>query len=266
MLVHEEAISKSKKVEKPDLQQGQRSEFEEAPETIEKNFSSEHIRKRVQVKGGKKAPVAAAFREPQTTLSQRDRSTGCSRTMASTLGQIYNSSPRRWRLVVMVTVILVALVGFLANYSDFAEAILKGGRTTPVDTVHISGNIEYDLALPDILLNKGIYNGTDFVNEAGVIPAYWGSQENETDHRRRYGPCFAYRYSEDVDWEAEIEEYQQKGKTKFNDKMIHTDQFKDVHGYCRPGFIIIGAGKKSLPWTTALWIHVDCNQADYGHR
>lgn len=149
-----------------------------------------------------------------------------------------------WTLLLLATVVIVAIACFLANSSDFAQTILRlSGRTTPVNSVHITGDIEYDLALPKILLEKGIYNSSDFVNEAGVIPAYWESKENSTDHKRRYGPCYAYHRSSDVDWESEIELYNETGTPAYNDKIIHTDNPHDVHGYCRPGFIIIGAGK-----------------------
>lgn len=157
----------------------------------------------------------------------------------------------RWNLLLLAALILTTLMGFLANYSDFAKTILK--RRTPVQSVRVDSNEGYKLALPKILLQRGIYNESDFVNEKGVVPAYWGSTENDTDHTRRYGPCYAYRYKQDVDWETEIDNYNRTDVTLFNEGLIRGDDAQDLHGFCRPGFIIIGAGKAG---TSSLYHYI----------
>jgi hypothetical protein len=102
-----------------------------------------------------------------------------------------------------------------------------------------------------ILIQKGIYSEDDFVNDLGLEVPYWNRNGtliiDETKKPTEWGPCFATH--ETVDWEDAIIRFYNQSKLEFHTspplsvkgKMDKVDE--DLAGYCRPGFIIIGAGK-----------------------
>lgn len=95
-------------------------------------------------------------------------------------------------------------------------------------------------SLPDPLLNR-VYKKTDFINERGIVPAFWGDDNtNSNESSITWGPC--YPPTTTVDWEKAMNVY--ANKTDYHPiqrhKKLHTEDLSD---YCKPGFIIIGAGK-----------------------
>ena len=129
---------------------------------------------------------------------------------------------------------------------------------------------ETDLTLPnDLVKNKfksrGVYGKEDFENEVGRKPPYWHDiqlvAKDEADVLSQnegilphWGPC--YKPSREklmtIDWEVEME----KNGNITSEKQIRyphrTDDSRharkdgkrgNLKGLCRPGFLIIGAGK-----------------------
>lgn len=157
----------------------------------------------------------------------------------------------KWALFALTTVAGLALVGFFSD-ADFAKTLLgnnnQHGSSTVLHTQVASGsNGDHTIKLPEILLRQDIYSNDSFVNEAGVVPAYW---EGEKKHHSlvvrqpsaNYGPCYSYDPDHPVDWEAEIAKFHSTGEPEYNTERVmrKLPSAKDLQGYCRPGFIIIG--------------------------
>lgn len=101
--------------------------------------------------------------------------------------------------------------------------------------------IRYDEAgiVPATLLGL-VYSMEDFRNEAGVVPPYWGCENNACNISSVWGPCYAP--NERIDWESQVQDNQER-KPSYWHKQQRIQNSGDVAGYCRPGFLIIGAGK-----------------------
>lgn len=108
------------------------------------------------------------------------------------------------------------------------------------NNMHVKANITANLPKP--LLNR-VYNEDDFVNEQGIVPSFWGEQEeNVSDAVTTWGPCFPPQQK--IDWNEAIDTY--VNKTEYHPVLRSSKRLKssrDLSDYCRPGFIIIGAGK-----------------------
>ena len=95
--------------------------------------------------------------------------------------------------------------------------------------------------VPDELMGV-MYHENDFINDKGIAPTFWECQDANCSAQQppQYGPCFAPH--ESVDWNESIDfykthppRYMRMGEGKAN-----TNDLADL---CRPGFLIIGAGK-----------------------
>jgi hypothetical protein len=118
--------------------------------------------------------------------------------------------------------------------------------------LHVSDQI-YDDTTKDennvdtlkILIEEGVYCDRDFVNEIGVTPPYWNNatlQSPKETTTEQWGPCFGTH--EHVEWGIEIEiEKNRSRKIPFYPKQGVGIEKNDWANYCRPGFLIIGAGK-----------------------
>ena len=103
---------------------------------------------------------------------------------------------------------------------------------------------------PTALMDLGVYQARDFrPNAAGVTVPFWDDfNVNSTSSSAAWGPCYAPS-EVGVDWPALVQAHH--GNSSINNQ--HTislyDDYKpgrdvqDVDGSCRPGFLIIGAGK-----------------------
>jgi hypothetical protein len=123
------------------------------------------------------------------------------------------------------------------------------------------------VVLPKALIDMGIYRpDSDFENSRGVVPPFWSADENVTsstatnkedmDSRsppldlQSWGPC--YPPHSKIHWkndtqqerpgqqEKEDQHYKYRHKARDN---VPIQDFTSVQGGCRPGFLIIGAGK-----------------------
>lgn len=105
--------------------------------------------------------------------------------------------------------------------------------------------------IPSALLSSHTYNANDFQNEVGNIPPYWkdasNHQLNNTNEEIPHlGPC--YLPETEPNWKALIKKNRFIKSAKnikyeegYNDNKKSDET--NLAGLCRPGFIIIGAGK-----------------------
>ena len=101
--------------------------------------------------------------------------------------------------------------------------------------------------VPEVLLDRAIYQSSDFQNEIGRIPPFWEEWKDGTSNNTiSWGPCYPPRGV--IHWEQEINDAQNQSEPKYDRekpsirKRDHADP-NSVNGRCRPGFLIIGAGK-----------------------
>lgn len=161
-------------------------------------------------------------------------------------------------IYVVILTILVVVLGFtyyvsLPNLSvdDSSDHPNHPQPQTPIEE-------SSSCALPVSLLDKGVYDiSKDFVNELGITPPYWGTQQQQQQQQQddssssetHWGPCFVDDSIKASSWKDQ--------RNDDNDKNNHNIKFEYLHnpndpkwpgptrqdGTCRPGFIIIGAGK-----------------------
>ena len=107
-----------------------------------------------------------------------------------------------------------------------------------------------------LLENKGVYRESDFKTDMDTeVAPYWGSDSDESTRTRsskiprgttspEWGPCFAPR--KQVDWDLAIASSQNASTPQYETQIgapVNSMRDEDLAGFCRPGFIIIGAGK-----------------------
>lgn len=115
----------------------------------------------------------------------------------------------------------------------------------------IMDEIEWPKSVND---TDALYLGGDFRNSNGIVPAYWNclnqnmtncpnNDEINKKHGIEVGPCFAPHNK--VNWTMEIQKTKAPGDVIFYHNNENQSDLKseDWSNYCRPGFIIIGAGK-----------------------
>lgn len=91
---------------------------------------------------------------------------------------------------------------------------------------------------PSALLSMGVYREVDFANEAGVVPAFWNCDGSACNVSTVWGPCYAPPGR--VDWESEVERSRGESPVYPTNSALSSES---LEGLCRPGFLIIGAGK-----------------------
>lgn len=94
--------------------------------------------------------------------------------------------------------------------------------------------------VPQFLTRKGLYpNDTDSLeNEAGILPPFW---ENTNNNSKSWGPC--YWPIRSANWQTEIDKYNDTHMPRYSSMVVNQKNHGTVRGLCRPGFLIIGAGK-----------------------
>eukprot|EP00934_Nitzschia_sp_Nitz4_P005299 Nitzschia sp. Nitz4//scaffold257_size48314//12704//14368//NITZ4_007087-RA/size48314-processed-gene-0.42-mRNA-1//-1//CDS//3329544442//5289//frame0 len=138
---------------------------------------------------------------------------------------------------ICLVVIVVATLGLLDSESLLA---LNPIASTGTSTVALkSSNFSMgatDSALPKPLLDLGVYHDSDFVNEIGRSPPFWKT-DPAGDSGQTWGPC--YPSSGEIDWIDDRNS--SKYVFRHNNKRLRSEDTSG--GGCRPGFLIIGAGK-----------------------
>ena len=148
-----------------------------------------------------------------------------------------------------VLVLGVALLGFVSFVMEEQTEIgLPTISSTTGDDSQKSIWKEEDyssMIVPRELMQAGLYHPNDFENVRGIAPSYWGNTTTTTTTTmtntpiQQWGPCYAP--SKTIPW-AEALQKDNKHKLVYNrDNRLWN--FRSVEGGCRPGFLIIGAGK-----------------------
>jgi len=164
---------------------------------------------------------------------------------------------------------LTLLVGFLAtvvlfwwNSSDHdvnsLTALFGGGGDSgrsPATSSRINGPPSRNRSeVMQLLEQKHIYSASDYANDQGVVVPYWDTTTTNATAKRRipkatttaqWGPCYAPHAK--VNWDREIAKYSSDQTPEYEKSIlapgINSMDEEDLAGFCRPGFIIIGAGK-----------------------
>jgi hypothetical protein len=137
-------------------------------------------------------------------------------------------------LACLVSVVLVTLL-YLGQSSDFVRSRVKSIGINIQD----SASVDVGGIVPAALIDL-VYNESDFVNEQGVIPPYWDCLHGKCNSSQIWGPC--YPPHKNVHWTKQVEKYRSRPPHYQKKEPISLDS-SDLSGYCRPGFLIIGAGK-----------------------
>ena len=122
-------------------------------------------------------------------------------------------------------------ISVLSSSTPLKKSRGGSGRTKPKNESSRS-------FLPGALYELGVYQESDFINEIGVSPPYWKPKVDDGSGST-WGPCFPT--TKRSDW------YDERNSSNFN--YLHDPTDVKWHGSgttsgaCRPGFIILGAGK-----------------------
>jgi len=159
------------------------------------------------------------------------------------------ATPGAWSRVCLLTVITstLFLLVYLSDKPRIDDALdrLVGGVVFEGDD---GGGI-----VPAELLRLHVYSQEDFVNEAGRVPSYWGCGAggacNASD---QWGPCYAPH--DRVRWDQEVEKNRHLPDPFYHRSPVRWVDREDIADYCKPGFLIIGAGKCGTRWVSVAFI------------
>lgn len=142
----------------------------------------------------------------------------------------------RWALYLacLVSAVFVTLL-YVGQSSEFVRSSVKSIG------IKIQGSASVDVGgtVPAALINL-VYNETDFVNEQDIIPPYWDCLLGKCNSSQIWGPC--YPPHKNVNWAKQVEKYRSRPPHYQKKEPVSLDS-SDLSGYCKPGFLIIGAGK-----------------------
>lgn len=164
--------------------------------------------------------------------------------------RIVHHCTSRQNLIVIVAIFATSfLFWWQTSKSNHDNAFPVFGGGGEIATLQYESSQSRDEVM-EVLHRKGVYNRSDFAsNELGIVVPYWDRNSTESDpavtkHPTvQWGPCFAPHQS--VAWDKIIKKYQHNGPD-YNlqiPAMTTMPEEVDLAGFCRPGFIIIGAGK-----------------------
>lgn len=187
-------------------------------------------------------------------------------TSPSTMSTLMTCRPSRMSVIIVVIAFILLLpvvyVGQTAivgkNKLDFGGGSFRFGivQSDP------PGILPPDL----LLLESSVYTEGDFKNAQGIAPTYWNcSSDGNCDSNQIWGPCFAPHGN--VHWKQEVAKQHDimaaaATTTKSSSSAMPPQHFykheeqhnsgwnhpqppdpNDLANTCRPGFLIIGAGK-----------------------
>jgi hypothetical protein len=136
-----------------------------------------------------------------------------------------------------LAVILLTLYA-LSLFDEFPPSFIS---SPVVEGIAIAGTNGVSPIVPQELLDHGIYNASsDFENSIGIRPPFWDAPSNASSSSlETWGPC--YPPHRKVDWN--YNDNAGGGDDDLEYMRNKVSLFKSVEGGCRPGFLIIGAGK-----------------------
>jgi hypothetical protein len=154
---------------------------------------------------------------------------------ATTQSQRQNNG---WAKVISYGLLAVVLLT-CGGVSFLVESPL--GLSSTYSVIEETAVVDSHYMVPKALLEAGVYEAEDYNNSIGLPPPYWYSNDSST-----WGPC--YPPKKKVNWEN-----QASVSNKASDNTTFTyrhrnsqrpiQQYENLRGSCRPGFLIIGAGK-----------------------
>lgn len=146
---------------------------------------------------------------------------------------------RWWRGVgglLVITLVAGATLVYLHLAPETDLLYWNNHKQQDMTTLHDESNNDKQdkYAFPEIL-KKTVYSEHDFKNERGIVPSYWQEQHpNKT--QVTWGPCYPPNHT--VNWNKAMK----RNETNYHSKP-QRESSNDLSDYCRPGFLIIGAGK-----------------------
>jgi hypothetical protein len=102
------------------------------------------------------------------------------------------------------------------------------------------------VVLPQILMEEGIYDASDFDNAQHMAPPYWNASTPLFQQSDAWGPCFKPNIK--INWNFHADDDTSNSTLNVplvynrDDDSKHHD-WQNTAGLCRPGFLILGAGK-----------------------
>mmetsp|Transcript_28140 Transcript_28140/g.39587 ORF Transcript_28140/g.39587 Transcript_28140/m.39587 type:complete len:566 (-) Transcript_28140:1409-3106(-) len=144
--------------------------------------------------------------------------------------------------------LLLAIMCCLAGFGVAGYGYYYSNTSKSQQGLHESNNGD-NHDFPKELMGT-VYKPEDFSNQEGITPSFWKHMHcpdtNECHfHGKTWGPC--YPPVNDVNWETVIHESEVHPEPSYHSGPTRSGTSKvlgeSLAGYCRPGFIIIGAGK-----------------------
>lgn len=122
---------------------------------------------------------------------------------------------------------------------NYYDVYFSGERTKGDDSIAKSHSRNGRI-VPKELLGL-VYNETDFINTKGITPTYWGCKGGQcSSSSNKWGPCFAPHTQ--VNWNESVDTYREK-PVRYARSGEGRSKENDLADLCRPGFLVIGAGK-----------------------
>lgn len=127
---------------------------------------------------------------------------------------------------------LASIIFYCFENFEWIESVIPFPSSVRSSTIDEGGIV------PKEILGE-VYSSADFINDRGIRPPFWDCTSNKCNTTSEWGPCYAGH--EAVTWSKEMNFY--KTNPPAYERASYMSQSTDLAGLCRPGFIIIGAGK-----------------------
>jgi hypothetical protein len=145
---------------------------------------------------------------------------------------------------------LVAVLALVALQREKIDVLLNQSWTTRTGGNYTKHEVVRESAtqIPSELLSLGLYTCEDFTNDAGVAPPFWklssGSPcSTNSSATKVRSPCYVPTRPGRVDWKSQANLSSHLSPRYHTSPVSASTDARDLADYCRPGFIIIGAGK-----------------------
>jgi hypothetical protein len=201
----------------------------------------------------REAETVAPAVEPLEIEHGGDESEQETRGLVSSAGGVVMGQQEAMKYRTKLSIMIIIVLLLLIVISLFT---LRGSP-------YSNANTSTDSFFPEELLLHTVYDAKDFENEWQVTPPYWedvhesnqnSNSSNNSSLIAHLGPC--YLPHEQLDWQSLTEDslYNEsadhiqyvnvvKNRHKDSNEGALGPGQEDLSGLCRPGFIIIGAGK-----------------------
>jgi hypothetical protein len=159
------------------------------------------------------------------------------RIMTATTTQSSQRQNNGWAKVISYGLLAVVLTCGAVSY--WVDSPLGLSWTTSV--IEETAVVDSHYMVPKALSEAGVYQAEDYNNSIGLPPPYWYSNDSST-----WGPC--YPPEKKINWEHQANiSNKASANTTFTYRHENPppmiQEYDNLQGSCRPGFLIIGAGK-----------------------